>query len=74
MTQYYFSNKERKQQIDRPEVYLVFCLVIFAFKQSRNNAVHEPRTEHSRGFVGLETKHFKIYPRGQVRPRGLHLC
>ena len=40
---YYFVNKERKG-IDRPKVYIVFCLVIFFFNHSKNNAVLGSRT------------------------------
>ena len=69
ITLYYFSNKERKR-IDRPEVYVVFCLVIFLFNQSKNNAVLKPRKEHFRGLVGFEVQ-AKEGPRGQGRPGGL---
>ena len=62
-----------RKRIDRPEVYIVFCLVIFLFNQPKNNAYLEPRTEHFRGPVGFEAKNFKMCPRGQGRPRGLHL-
>ena len=73
--------------MDGLEVYVVLCLVITLFNQSKNNAVLEPRTGHFRKLVGLEgkTKHlsceakakaFKMYPRGRSRdhkisPRGL---
>ena len=65
-----FSIKERKR-IDRPEVYVVFCLVIFLFIQSNNNAVLELRKEHFRGLVGFEAQAKEGRPRGQGRPGGL---
>ena len=59
----------------------------FPFNLSKNNAVLEPSTGHFRGVVRFEakakdlrfeTKGFKMCsrgrPRGQGRPRGLHLC
>ena len=70
ITLYYFSNKERKR-IDGPEDYVVFCLVIFLFNQSRNNAVLEPRKEHFGGLVGFEAQAKEIHPQGQGRPGGL---
>ena len=58
------------------EVYVVFCLVIFLFNQSKNYANLEPRTKHFRGLLGFEAKakDFKMCPQGQGRPQGLHLC
>ena len=53
ITMYYFSNKERKQ-VDRPQVCVVVCLVIFLFNQSKNNAILEPRKEHFRVLVGFK--------------------
>ena len=50
-----FSKKERKR-IDRPKVYVDFCLIIFLLNQSKIDAVPEPRTGHFRGLVGFETK------------------
>ena len=70
ITLYYFSNKERKR-IDRQKVYVVFCLIIFLFNQSKNDAVLEPRKDHFRGLVGFEAQAKKGRPRGQGRPRGL---
>ena len=70
ITWYYFSNKERKR-IDRPEVYIVFCLVIYLFNQSKNNAVLEPRKEHFRELVGFEAQAKEGRSRGQGRPGGL---
>ena len=67
---YCLSNKEWKQ-INRPEVYVVFCLVIFLFNQSKNNAVLEPRKEHFRGLVGFEAQAKERRPQGQGRPGGL---
>ena len=46
---------ERKQ-IDRLEVYVVLCLVIFLFNQLKNDAVLEPRTGHFRELEGFEAK------------------
>ena len=66
----YFSSKERKQ-IDRPEVYVVFWVVIFLFNQSKNNAVLEPRKEHLRGLVGFAAPAKEGHPQGQGRPEGL---
>ena len=70
VTLYYVSNKQRKR-IDRAEVYVVFCLVIFLFKQSKNNAVLELRKEHVLGLVGFEAQAKEGRPRGQGRPGGL---
>ena len=48
-------------------------------KQIKKSAVLEPRTDQFRGLVGFEAKakDFKMCPRGrprgQGRPRGLHL-
>ena len=69
-TLYYFSNKER-ERIDRPEVYVVFCLGIFLFKQSKNNAVLVPRKEHLRGLVSFKAQAKEGRPRDQGRPGGL---
>ena len=55
------------------------------FNNSKNSAVLEPRTGQFSRTSGLEAKakdltfeakakDFKICPRGQGRPRGLHLC
>ena len=53
------------------------------FNNSKNTAVLEPRTGQFLRTWGLEAKDltfeakakdFKICPRGQGRPRGLHLC
>ena len=53
------------------------------FNNSKNSAVLEPRTGQFSRTWGLEAKakdltfeakDFKICPRGQGRPRGLHLC
>ena len=55
------SNKERKQ-FDRPEVSVVFCLVIFLLNQSKNNAILKPRKEHIRVLVGFETKVKEEHP------------
>ena len=53
----------------------IFMFGHFSFNQSKTNAVLEPRTEHFRELVGLDakTKDFKMCPRGQGRPRGLHI-
>ena len=55
-----------------PEVQETFMFGYFPFNQSKNNAVLEPKTEHFRGLVGLETKakDFKMCPRGQLRSQG----
>ena len=70
---YYFSNKERKR-FDILEVYAFFCLVIFHFNQSKNNAVLEPRKGDLQGLEGCEAKDFKMCPRSQGHPQELHLC
>ena len=44
------------------------------FKNSKHSAVLEPRTGQFSRTSGLEAKDFKMCPRGQGRPRGLHLC
>ena len=44
------------------------------FNNSKNSAVLEPRTGQFSRTWGLEAKDFKMCPRGQGRPRGLHLC
>ena len=53
------------------------------FNNSKNSAVLEPRTGQFLRTWGLEAKDltfeakakdFKMCPRGQGRPRGLHLC
>ena len=44
------------------------------FNNSKNSAVLEPRTSQFSRTWGLEAKNFKMFPRGQGRPRGLHLC
>ena len=53
------------------------------FNNSKNSAVLEPRTGQFSRTSGLEAKDltfeakakdFKMCPRGQGRPRGLHLC
>ena len=48
------------------------------FNNSKNTAVLEPRTGQFSRTWGLEAKDFKMCPRGrprgQGRPRGLHLC
>ena len=48
------------------------------FNFPKNSAVLEPRTGQFSRTSGLEAKakakDFKICPRGQGRPRGLHLC
>ena len=46
------------------------------FNNSKNTAVLEPRTGQFWRTCGLEAKakDFKMCPRGQERPRGLHLC
>ena len=46
------------------------------FKIPKNSAVLEPRTGQFSRTWGLEAKakDFKMCPRGQGRPRGLHLC
>ena len=43
------------------------------FNNSKNSAVLEPRTGQFSRTWGLEAKDFKMCPRGQGRPRGLHL-
>ena len=43
------------------------------FNIPKNSAVLEPRTGQFSRTWGLEAKDFKICPRGQGRPRGLHL-
>ena len=50
-------------------------LRLFSTNQ-KNSAVNEPWTGHFGGLAGFETKakDFKLCPRGQGRPRGLHLC
>ena len=40
-----FQIRKDTVRIGRPEVYVVVCLVIFLFNQSKNNAVLEPRKE-----------------------------
>ena len=54
-------------------IMLFFCLVVFLFNQSRNNAILEPRAGHFRGHVAFEAKDFKMCPRGREYSRGLHL-
>ena len=65
--------------------YFFFCLVIFLFNQTKDNAVLKPRTGHFWGLEGFEAnakdlsfeakaKDFKKCPRGQRRYLGLHLC
>ena len=46
------------------------------FNNSKISAVLEPRTGQFSRTVGLEAKakDFKMCPRGQGRPQGLHLC
>ena len=41
---------------------------LFSFKQSKNNAVLEPKTGHFRGLVGIKAKALKMCRQG--RPRG----
>ena len=59
--------------------YVVFCLVIIPFNQSKNNDFLEPRTGRFWGLVDFEAKakDFKMCPWGRSRglgpPRGLHL-
>ena len=66
------ENKKRSSQI--------FCEVSGAsqqnFNDSKNSAVLKPRTVQFSRTWGFEAKakDFKICPRGQGRPRGLHLC
>ena len=43
------------------------------FNNSKNSAVLEPRTGQFSRTRGLKAKDFKMYPRAQKRPRGLHL-
>ena len=43
------------------------------FNNSKNGVVLEPRTGQFSRTWGLEAKDFKMRPRGQGRPRGLHL-
>ena len=50
-----FFNKERKR-IDKLDVYVVFCLIIFLFSQSKNIAVLEPGTKHFRELVRFEAE------------------
>ena len=56
---------------------MLSLVCFFLFNQSKNNAVLEPRTGHFPGLVGFEAKakpkDLKMFPRGQGRPRGLHL-
>ena len=80
ITLYYFSNKEKRQRIDRLSDMLSFvCFLLF--NQSKKNAVLETRTGHFRGLEGFEvkvkdlsfetkakTKDLKICPRCQRRP------
>ena len=72
------------KQIDRLKVWIIFCLVVFLYIQSKNNATLEPRTGYFRVLVGFEAKaknlrfeakakDFKMCPRGQGRPQGLNL-
>ena len=42
----------KKNELKKLEFLVIFCLVIFLFNQSKNNAVLEPRTGHFRGLVG----------------------
>ena len=44
------------------------------FNHSKDSAVLEPRTGQFSRTWGFEAKDFKMCPRGQGRPRGLHLC
>ena len=45
-----------EKKIDRLEVYVNFCLVIFLFNQSKDSIVLEARTGHFQGLVGFEAK------------------
>ena len=71
ITLFYFSNREKKQQIDRLSDMLSFVW-FFLFDQSKTNAVQEPRTGRFRAPVDFETKaktkDLKMRPRGQGRP------
>ena len=72
---HYVWNKERKR-IDKQEVYIVFCLVIFLLNQSKNNAVRESRAGHFRGLVGFEAKDLSFEGKAKdfkICPGGLHL-
>ena len=56
----------------------IFCEVSGAFQQnyngSKNSAVLKPRTGQFSRSWGFKAKDFKMCPRVQGRPRGLHLC
>ena len=47
---------------------VIFCLVIFLFNQSKNNAVLKPRTGHFRGLVGSGVGGGGSGPRGALAP------
>ena len=47
--------------------YVVFCLVIFIFNQSKNNAVLEPKKNFFRGLVDFKAQAKEGRPRGQER-------
>ena len=61
------------KRIDRPEVYVVFCLVIFLFNQSKNYAILEPKKKRIRVLAGFEAKAKEGRPRCQGHPGGLDL-
>ena len=55
---------------------VMFCLVIFLFHQSKNNAVLEARTGQFRGLEGFEAKEliFEVKAKDfKMSHRGLHL-
>ena len=47
---------EKKKQLDWLEVYVIFCVAVFLYWQSKNDAVVNPRTRHFQNILGLKAK------------------
>ena len=73
-----FLNKEKLQRIDRlSHMYVVFCLVILVFNQSKSNAALQTKTGHFRGLVGFKAKDLSFEAMAKnlkMCPRGFQVC
>ena len=69
---YFFVTIKKMKRIDRLEVEIIFCLVIFLFIQSRNNAVLKAGDRTFSRTLGFEAKakDFKMSPRGRSQGQG----